>query len=265
MIELRDIKKSYRSTVILHDVSFEARPGELLCICGQSGSGKTLLLRIILATERPSYGDIRIDGVDLSSLPFSLLQLYRSRVGFVAQEPMLLPTYSIVENLALPLELRGFGDRAIQEEIGSALQETNLTRYASKSLRKAPASAVRLCAFVRGFLGAPNIILLDEPFSGMSQDDLSIALSFIRRAQKGGATIVLCTRDGSFGHALSARELHLHEGTIVEGNGEHRHAKPATDSPKHHVFSRSHHHETPDMDHHPRKIRVTSITSDLGE
>lgn len=273
MIVLRGVAKAYRSTSPLTDVSASIGPGECVCIVGPSGSGKTTLLHLLLRSQDVTRGSIEVDGVDIRTLPLPILQLYRQRLGVAFQQDRLLDQLTVVENIALPLELRGWTDAAIQAEMAAILSRTELLPIARLQPPTLSVGQRRLVSIARACAGQPAILLLDEPFAALDAQQVQAALLLIRDAHARGATVIVFTQEAGWAGQMQARTLSLAAGTMggdalpghITAAQEHRvlrddrPAAPADDEEPAAAAS-----PTPAGDG-ARRIRITAINSDLAD
>jgi putative ABC transport system ATP-binding protein len=218
----RDLSKTVRlpdhALTILADVSFSIRPGEAVAVVGASGSGKSTLLSLLAGLDLPSTGEVSLDGVRLSGLDEDgRARLRGEKVGFVFQSFQLLPALTALENVMLPLELRGdrqpaAAARAILERVGLGERLTHYPRQLSGGEQQRVALA-------RAFVTAPALLFADEPTGNLDTDTgrAVIDLLFELNAQSG-TTLVLVTHDERLA-ARCSRVLRLAGGRLVEGGG----------------------------------------------
>lgn len=280
MIAVKRLSKSYGEMKVLSDLSFHVDPKECLCIQGGSGSGKSLLMRLLLKEEHPDEGTVEVDGVDLQSLPAPVLQLFRRRIGPVFDESRLLPYLSVAENLALPLEFRG-----IDEATSASLVAEFLRRFGFAAKAKhLPGSLSRgersMLSLLRGCIGQPMIIIADDPFSSLDDIQSEMAARLLKDLHLAGATIILLARDASIARVLGARVIHLKDGKIAAAPKRAR-AETTKEAPQHiaeeqiiakeevvreakpkHKEPKEHAEHAHAPAHHPpqRKIKITAIS-----
>ncbi len=199
---------------ILADVSFSVNSGETVAIVGSSGSGKSTLLGLIAGLDKPSAGQVRLDGVALSALDEDGRAALRGRnMGFVFQSFQLLPGLTALENVMLPLELAGRKDAAAVA--GEHLQRVGLSARARHRPNQLSGGEQQRVALARAFAVAPRILLADEPTGNLDAHTGAqvIELMFeLNRAQ--GATLLVVTHDAALaGHC--GRQLRLDGGRLV--------------------------------------------------
>ena len=148
------ITKSYDDRVIIQDVSIHLEPGELVCLLGVSGAGKTTLFHTLSGLERPEEGRVLLQGEDITGRP--------GKISYMLQRDLLLPHKKILDNVALPLVIRGEKPRAAREKAQFGLEGTQDQYPAQLS-----GGMRQRAALLRTFLGSRGVVLLDEPFSAL--------------------------------------------------------------------------------------------------
>ena len=201
---------------ILEGISLEINPGEAVAIVGASGSGKSTLLGLLAGLDLPSAGSIRIDGEDITRLDEDARARLRGRmVGFVFQSFQLLPGLSAIENVMLPLEIRGDRDAAARarEYLGRVGLAQRLAHYP----RQLSGGEQQRVAIARAFACTPRLLFADEPTGNLDAATGArvIDLIFALQAEQG-ATLVLVTHDERLA-ARCARRLTLDGGRLRDG------------------------------------------------
>jgi len=198
---------------VLAGIDLAIAPGEFVAILGPSGSGKTTLLGLLAGLDRPTSGEVRLDGARIDALSEDeLARLRRGRVGFVFQSFQLLPNLTALENVALPLELVGIADadgraRRLLGEVGLA---ERLTHYPAQL----SGGEQQRVAVARAFASEPTLLFADEPTGNLDVETGARVLALLEdlRARRG-ATLVLVTHDPDVA-ARADRRVHLRAGAI---------------------------------------------------
>lgn len=218
-VEIRGITKTYgagpTAYQALHGVDLSASPGEFVILSGPSGSGKTTLLSIIGCVLSPTSGEVRLFGHDVARRPESDLPALRlAFVGFVFQGANLLASLPILENVALPLELRGRPRRDAWEEARGLLERVGLgDRFASKPADLSGGQRQRV-AIARALAGSPPLLLADEPTAALdATNGLKVTEMLRTLAKAHGHTVIVVTHDSRIVH-LADRVVHIEDGTI---------------------------------------------------
>jgi putative ABC transport system ATP-binding protein len=211
----KDVVTAAGGLRILEGISFEINPGEAVAIVGASGSGKSTLLGLLAGLDLPTAGSIRIDGVDITTLDEDARARLRGRsVGFVFQSFQLLPGLTALENVMLPLEIRGDRDAAVRARdfLGRVGLEERLGHYP----RQLSGGEQQRVAIARAFASQPRLLFADEPTGNLDAvtGNRVIELLFGLRAEQG-ATLVLVTHDERIA-ARCDRRLVLEAGRLVD-------------------------------------------------
>jgi putative ABC transport system ATP-binding protein len=216
-LELRQVSKRLRSgereLVVVDAVDLAVAPGEFLAVLGPSGSGKSTLLGLAAGLDRPSRGEVLLDGRAIQDLSEDeLARLRRGRIGFVFQSFQLLSNLTALENVLLPLELAGRADaraRAVQLLAAVGLAERGHHYPAQLS-----GGEQQRVALARAFAVEPALLLADEPTGNLDGATGAIVLDILARLRsENGTTMVLVTHDPEVA-ALADRRIHLRDGRI---------------------------------------------------
>ena len=199
---------------ILDDVSFEIEPGAAVAIVGASGSGKTTLLGLLAGLDRPTSGEIAIDGNALSTLGEDARAAMRARLlGFVFQSFQLLPALTALENVMLPLELAGTGDAT--DRARTWLDRVGLAGRIGHYPRQLSGGEQQRVAIARAFAGEPKLLMADEPTGNLDgATGVEVADLMFRLNREHGTTLLLVTHDVSLA-GRCARRLSLAAGRLV--------------------------------------------------
>lgn len=226
MIALKNVTKAYGKQTVLSNLSLRIDPGSCMCVLGASGSGKTTLLHLLIRADDPTNGTVEVDGVNIRTLPTLILQLYRRRVGIVFQEPLLIGSATVEENIALPLELLGAPDTLIKRNTADLLKRLNLSAKAQLLPEKLSVGERALVGIARAIVTAPMVIAADEPFRDLDATQIDVVCELFKNMQKKGTTIVVFSRDASTARALGAQAVQLKDGKIVKQETVKAPAKP---------------------------------------
>ena len=222
VLEVRDLTKTYRSAglplTVLDGVGFRLQAGDTCAIVGPSGSGKTTLLGLCAGLDRATSGWVSLDGVRLDELDEDQrARLRGERVGFVFQTFQLVPTLSALENVSVPLELRG--DRGVENRAAELLDRVGLADRRHHYPVQLSGGEQQRVGLARAFINHPRILFADEPTGNLDTDtgsaveDLLFALN-----KEAGTTLVLVTHDLELARRAH-RLIRLRGGTIVEDSG----------------------------------------------
>jgi putative ABC transport system ATP-binding protein len=220
MIELRDVTKHFagkRDVVALDAVSLAIPRGQMVAIIGPSGSGKSTLLNLVGGLDRPSSGRVIVDGAELAGLTDDeLTRVRRDKIGFIFQFFNLLPTLSCLENVGLPLHLRGWPRRKVDARARELLTLVQLGHRLAHLPDELSGGERQRVAIARALSVYPPILLADEPTGNLDTRTGAEILSLIRDLHvRLASTVVIVTHDMNVA-ASCGRTIALRDGRIVE-------------------------------------------------
>jgi putative ABC transport system ATP-binding protein len=219
LIRLDQVSKQFsgkRRVTALEDINFQVTRGEMVSIVGPSGSGKSTLLNLIGGLDQPSSGEIHIDGQSIARLSDDkLTQLRRDKIGFIFQFFNLMPSLTCLENVALPLHLRGWGKRKIEERSRELLDLVQLTHRLDHQPDELSGGERQRVAIARSLAAFPPILLADEPTGNLDSRSGAEILDLIRSLhEKLNATILIVTHDAGVARSCS-RTIALADARVV--------------------------------------------------
>ncbi|WP_442934303.1 ABC transporter ATP-binding protein [Micromonospora sp. CPCC 205539] len=220
VLELRAVHRTHgtgpAAVHALRGVSLVVRPGELVAVMGPSGSGKSTLLALAGGLDRPTDGEVRVEGHTLGALDRrGLAQLRRRRIGYIFQQLNLLGSLSALENVALPLELDGTGVRRARALALAALTEVGLPALGDRFPDQLSGGQQQRVAIARALVGERRLVLADEPTGALDSQTGEAVLHLLRRRVDAGAAGVLVTHEAR--HAGWAdRVVFLRDGVLVD-------------------------------------------------
>jgi len=221
MIRLIDVHKSYTQgasdVVALAGVSLEIARGEFAAVMGPSGSGKSTLLHLVGGLDRPSAGDVMVDGKIISQMDDDAVTLFRrEKVGFIFQFFNLLPTLTGIENVALPLVLDGRSEREAEARAEALLARVGLAARRDHLPEQLSGGEIQRLAIARALVFDPPILLADEPTGNLDSKTGAAVLETIRAINReAGSTVVMVTHDRDAA-ARTDRVIRLRDGKLEE-------------------------------------------------
>jgi putative ABC transport system ATP-binding protein len=220
LLELRQVWKIYGSgrarVQALREVDLTVEGGELVAVMGPSGSGKSTLLAIAGSLEEPSSGDVLVSGSALSGMtPNQRARLRRRAIGYVFQDFNLLAGLSAVENVALPLELDGVGQRAARASGLAALDGLGLADQAGRFPDELSGGERQRVAIARAVVGDRRLLLADEPTGALDSVNGEGVMRLLRTACKRGVAGVVVTHDAHLA-SWADRVVFLRDGRLVD-------------------------------------------------
>ena len=215
MIRFDNVTKRYeKGREALHGVSFEAKAGELIFLTGHSGAGKSTLLKLIALIERPTRGQVLIEGRNIGRLPERLIPAHRRKIGMVFQDHKLLEDRSVFENIALPMIIAGYAQREIRGRVRAALDYVGLLNREKNTPAMLSTGEQQRIGIARALVARPTLLIADEP-TGNLDPDLSLdIMKLFSRFNEVGVTMLIATHDLSLVEQLGGRRIVLENGTI---------------------------------------------------
>jgi putative ABC transport system ATP-binding protein len=229
LLELREVARVHGQGAArveaLRGVSLAVHPGELVAVMGPSGSGKSTLLNLAGGLDRPTSGEVLVDGRALGALSAAELAAVRRRmVGYVFQELNLVPALTAVENVALPRELDGVSPRRARSEALAALAEVAVAELADRYPDDMSGGQQQRVAIARALVGPRRVVLADEPTGALDSETGEAVLRLLRARCDAGAAGLLVTHEAR--HAGWAdRVVFLRDGLAVDETRPSLHAE----------------------------------------
>jgi lipoprotein-releasing system ATP-binding protein len=216
MIEVRNIKKSFGELEVLHGVSLTVADGEIVSIVGASGAGKTTLLQIVGSLMAADEGEVVIDGVSFASLSDDALSEFRNkRIGFIFQSYHLLPEFTAVENVMMPMLIAGEKRKDAETRARELLAMVAMSHRAEHKPSALSGGEQQRVAIARALANKPAVVLADEPTGNLdSETRAEIQRLFFELRERTGQTFVIVTHDGALADG-SDRKIIMKDGEII--------------------------------------------------
>ena len=216
MIRFESATKRYPPGIdALTDVSFEVNAGELLLVEGHSGAGKSTVLKLVAAIERPTSGTVLVNGQNVGALKRSAIPYLRRNLGVVFQDQKLLFDRSAFDNVMLPLAIAGFPQREAAKRARAALDKVGLlTREKANPIALSGGEQQRL-AIARAVVNRPNLLLADEPTAHLDPDTARDVAEIFLEFHRVGVTVLIATYDGSYFASAAPRTMVLDHGRVA--------------------------------------------------
>ena len=217
MIQLHNVSMSYQSdSTALADVTLKIPKGDFVFLTGQSGAGKSTLLKLLYADLTPNRGQVLIDGVNLTRLSRSQIPLLRRSIGVVFQDYKLLPNRTVLENVAITLEVLGWGQRDIGKKVYHILKAMGLEDKINSTPLRLSGGEQQRVALARALVNDPKILVADEPTGNLDDENKEQILNIFKEANNRGTTVVVATHDRRVIENSHRRVIRLEKGRIVE-------------------------------------------------
>ena len=220
VLEVKNLKKIYRTRFggnqvqALSCVNFSVEEGEYVAIMGESGSGKTTLLNIMAALDKPTEGEVYLDGRPLSEVKDKDISRFRrDNLGFVFQEFNLLDTFNVKDNILLPLVLKGMAYKDMVKKLTPVAQDLGIAALLEKYPYEISGGQKQRVAAARALITDPRLILADEPTGALDSRSTDELLSLFARINKKGQTILMVTHSVKAA-SRSGRVLFIRDGEV---------------------------------------------------
>ncbi len=218
IVELRDVSLAFGATPVLNHISLAVQPQERLVIIGQSGAGKTTILKLILGLLTPTSGSVLVNARDISLLSVSELQHVRTGMGMVFEEAALLSSNTVRENLSLPLEeLTAKSQREIRDIVDETLEMVGLAGEGETMPSELSGGMRKRVGLARALVTNPQVMLFDEPTAGLDPvTSAVIEKLIINLTERTKVTAIITTPVVRTAWRLATRIAMLHRGQIAE-------------------------------------------------
>ncbi|MCK5688722.1 cell division ATP-binding protein FtsE [Myxococcota bacterium] len=217
MIHFFHIEKSYGAgNTALFDLSFHIEKGDFVFLTGPSGAGKSTLLKLIFAAEKPTKGQLLVNGRNINRLSSSSIPFLRRNVGVVFQDFKLLPRRTIEENVAISLEVIGLPWREVKRRTYMILKEVGLAHKLRSFPTQLSGGEQQRVAIARALARDPQILLADEPTGNLDNEKADEIMKLLHDANARGTTVIVATHDQALVEASAKRVIHLVDGNLRE-------------------------------------------------
>jgi len=216
MLAAKDLFKKYASFTVVNNVSLSVAKGEVVSIVGPSGAGKSTLLHLIGALDKPDSGSVLIEGTDILQLPAKKQAKFRNaHLGFVFQFHHLLPEFSSVENVSVPLWIKGTGKKEAMEQAADMLNIVGLGGRLENKPSELSGGEQQRVAIARALVTRPSVVMADEPTGNLDTANAhALHNLFLQLRDKFGQTFIMITHNDALAK-MTDRTLTMQDGKIV--------------------------------------------------
>ncbi len=211
MLELRGISKKFNIIPAVDNVSFHVAPGEILGYLGPNGAGKTTTIKMIAALLEPTSGDILYNGKNIKKD----LYAYKNRIGYVPEEPEVYPHLSAYDYLLMVGRLRNIPEKALKEKIERFMELFNLSLDMQSPISSYSKGMIQKVLLTAAFFHNPEVLLLDEPLSGLDVETSMIIKDLVKKLGQEGKVIFYCSHILEVVEKICSRVIIIHKGRIV--------------------------------------------------
>lgn len=221
LITFDDVSKLYgKKTAALKNVSFEIESGEFVFLVGQSGAGKTTVLRLLIHDLLPSHGKVVIDKSETSKLKKKDIPQLRRKIGMIFQDFKLLFDRTVYENVAIALEISNKSRKEIDKKVREVIKLVGLEDKIDLFPAQLSAGELQRAAIARAVVGGPKVLLADEPTGNLDPTTSWEILKIIKEINKLGTTVIMATHNADIVNSMKKRVISLHKGKIASDEAE---------------------------------------------
>ncbi|MEK7574207.1 MAG: cell division ATP-binding protein FtsE [Patescibacteria group bacterium] len=216
MITFQNITKAYnKNSIALENVSFKINPKEFVSIVGRSGSGKSTIVKLIIAEEKPTNGRIIFDSYEVNKLRFSQLPEYRRHIGTIFQDFRLLSGKTVFENIAFALEVEGRPQKEINEFVPQILNLVGLNDKMQSFPYELSGGEKQRVAIARAMINQPEVIVADEPTGNLDPFNTWEIVKLLMKLNEMGSVVILATHNKEVINTLGHRVITLDAGKVI--------------------------------------------------
>ena len=222
MITFDSVTKTYtgQSQAALSDVNVDIDKGEFVFLVGQSGSGKSTFIRLILREYRPTRGTLYVAGKNLNQLRSWKVPALRRQIGTVFQDFRLLPRKTVYENVAFAMQVIGKPTKEIRSVVPETLELVGLDGKQKRMPDELSGGEQQRVALARAFVNRPKILIADEPTGNLDPDTAVGIMKVLDRINRTGTTVVMATHDSTIVDQMRRRVIELEFGLVVRDENE---------------------------------------------
>lgn len=221
MIILENVSKIYKNgTKALNDFSLEIQDGEFVYIIGETGSGKSTLIKLLNGEEIPTKGRVIVDGTNVGRLRFGKVPLYRRKIGVVFQDYQLLKKKTVYDNIAFALEVINKSKEEVRNRVKEVLEIIDLANEFNSYPTQLSGGQQQRVVIGRAISNNPRILICDEPTGNLDPRHSKEIIELLEKINKSGTTVIVVTHDDVLVNTYRKRTILLDNGSIISDNPE---------------------------------------------
>lgn len=215
MIQFTNVDKIYQNgTVALKNVNVKIKGGEFISIVGPSGAGKSTFIKLLIAEERPTNGQIVVGGVNIARMKKRRIPFYRRKLGVIFQDFKLLPQATVWENVAFAMEVSGESGKVIRKVVPKILSLVGLEGKEKLYPEEISGGEVQRVAIARALAHQPRILIADEPTGNLDPRTAQGVIDILKKINELGTTIIMATHNKDIVNKLQERVIAIEKGSI---------------------------------------------------
>lgn len=214
MIHFNHVSKKFTDTPLFKDISLFLPKASYTFITGAANTGKTTLLKMIMAYEKPDSGLLTVDDMDITSLPDERVPFLRRQIGLIETTPLMLENRTVRENIAVPMQVAGFDRKALQERVSMSLAQAGLEIIADVPVQRLDQDQRQLVACARATVHRPGILLVDEPETQLRDSTQLMQHDLLQKMHNEGATVVVALKQTAASLTTGSTVLIIDDGKI---------------------------------------------------
>ena len=215
LIEFKGVSKVYNGRAALRDINLTILDGEFITLVGQSGAGKTTLVKLLTKQELPTRGQIYVAGRNLAELDDSEVPYYRRKIGVVFQDYKLLPQKTVWENVSFALEVCGLSNTDITRKTDKVIDLVNMGGRKNAYPRELAGGEKQRAAIARGLVHSPKLLIADEPTGNLDPVNTWEIIELLYRINQKGTTVILATHNRQVVDRIQKRVILMKSGRIL--------------------------------------------------
>lgn len=217
LIRMKNVKKTYKNgTTALYDLTLNIEKGEFVFVIGQTGCGKSTLIKMLYREEKPDCGSINVGGIDVAKLRNRKVYKLRRKIGVVFQDYKLLSKLTVYENVAFALEIFGVPKKEIYEKVIKVLDLVGLKGKARNFPTELSGGEQQRVAIARAIVNGPKLLICDEPTGNLDESTSMEIMKVLEEVNQMGTTIIMVTHDTEIVNKLKKRVILLDTGRILK-------------------------------------------------
>ncbi len=225
MIFFDKVTKIYPgNSIALDEVTLSIEPNEFVSIVGHSGAGKTTLIKMLLAEDKPTKGNVFFESTDIHKLRKNKIHYFRRKIGTVFQDFKLLQNKTVYENVAFAMEVSGRSDDEINSDVPHVLDLVDLANKAFSFPRELSGGEKQRVAIARAIVNQPDIIIADEPTGNLDPINTHEIIQILKKINDLGTTVIITTHNKGVIDLLGKRVISMDKGKIVRDDKEGRYS-----------------------------------------